>query len=205
MRPTQKTRKASRRADSLEGQLLIAMPTMTDRWFGRSVVYMCAHTAKGAMGLIINQKAKNISFSDLLAHLEIVPKAARQSLPIAVSERCVHAGGPVETARGFVLHTADYVDGTTTLAIGKDICLTATVDIVRAIAQGVGPTQSLLALGYASWGSGQLEAEFQANGWLHCAADADLVFAPKLKDKYDLAMAKLGIQPGFLVSDVGHA
>ena len=200
-----KTRKSQPRGDSLEGKLLIAMPALTDKWFSRSVIYMCAHSAKGAMGLIINQRAKNISFTDLLSHLEIAVPAGKRKLPGSVTKQCVHVGGPVETARGFVLHSADYADGTTTLVIDKDICLTATVDIVRAMARGTGPAQSLLALGYASWGAGQLESEMQSNAWLHCQPDDDLVFSPDLGTKHERAMAKLGISPGFLVADAGHA
>ncbi len=185
--------------------MLIAMPTLTDKWFSRSLVYICAHSPKGAMGLIVNQQAKNISFSDLLSHLTIAIPTGTKALPDDLSGRCVHVGGPVETARGFVLHTSDYADGTTTLVIDSGICLTATVDIVRAMARGSGPSRSLLALGYASWGAGQLETEFQSNSWLHCAADANLVFDDNLSLKYDRAMAKLGIEPGHFVSEAGHA
>jgi putative transcriptional regulator len=200
-----KPRKSARTGDTLEGQMLIAMPTMTDKWFSRSLVYICAHSPKGAMGLIVNQRAKNISFSDLLSHLKIAMPTGRKALPEALTGRCVHVGGPVETARGFVLHSSDYADGTTTLVIDSSICLTATVDIVRAMARGSGPSRSLLALGYASWGAGQLETEFQSNAWLHCAADADLIFDENLPLKYDRAMAKLGIEPGHFVSEAGHA
>jgi putative transcriptional regulator len=207
MIPPLKTKRKARKnkGDSLEGQLLIAMPSLTDKWFSRSLVYMCAHTSKGAMGLIINQRAKNISFTDLLSHLEIAVPTGKRALPRDVSKRAVHVGGPVETARGFVLHSADYADGTTTLTIDNGICLTATVDIVRAMARGKGPTQSLLALGYASWGAGQLETELQSNTWLHVAPDDDLLFGDDLGAKHARAMAKLGIDPGFLVNAAGHA
>jgi putative transcriptional regulator len=205
MKTPSKTRKAAARGDSLEGQMLIAMPTMTDKWFSRSVVYICAHSPKGAMGLIVNQRAKNISFTDLLSHLQIALPTGKKAISDDLLDRCVHVGGPVETARGFVLHSSDYADGTTTLIIDAGICLTATVDIVRAMARGAGPSQSLLALGYASWGAGQLEAEFQSNAWLHCAADTELVFDDDLLNKYDRAMAKLGIEPGHFVSSPGHA
>jgi putative transcriptional regulator len=183
---------------------LIAMPTMTDKWFARSVVYMCAHSSKGAMGLIVNQRAKNISFTDLLSHLKIAkPAGKRGTGPVA--GRSVLVGGPVETARGFVLHSSDYADGTTTLVIDSGICLTATVDIVRAMARGNGPERSLLALGYASWGAGQLESELQSNAWLHCPADLDLIFDADLTSKYGRAMAKIGIDPGHFISEAGHA
>jgi putative transcriptional regulator len=204
MRQLQRKRQGPRGSGhSLEGQLLIAMPSLTDKWFARSVVYMCAHSSKGAMGLIINQKAKNISFADLLSHLEIA-KAAGVDADEAAGH-LVHIGGPVETARGFVLHSNDYADGTTTLTIDKGICLTATVDIVRAIARGRGPSQSILALGYASWSAGQLDGEFKSNDWLHCPADPELIFAPDLGTKYERAMAKLGIDPGHFVPTAGHA
>jgi putative transcriptional regulator len=207
MKPAIRTRRSARKGDSLEGQLLIAMPTMTDKWFSRSVVYICAHSAKGAMGLIVNQRAKNISFADLLSHLKIAKPAGQKvdANGAMLSKRCVQVGGPVETARGFVLHSADYADGTTTLVIDSNICLTATVDIVRAMAKGSGPQRSLLALGYSSWGAGQLETEFQSNAWLHCSADLDLIFDGDLVSKYDRAMAKLGIDPGHFVSEAGHA
>jgi putative transcriptional regulator len=205
MKTANKSRKLAPTADTLEGKMLIAMPTMSDKWFARSLVYICAHSEKGAMGLIVNQRAKNISFSDLLSHLKIAMPTGKKALPETMADRCIHVGGPVETARGFVLHSSDYADGTTTLVIDTDISLTATVDIVRAMARGSGPTRSLLALGYASWGAGQLETEFQANAWLHCAADTDLIFDADLSHKYDRAMAKIGIEPGHFVSDAGHA
>jgi putative transcriptional regulator len=202
-KPKRKVRK--NKGDSLEGQLLIAMPSLTDKWFSRSLIYMCAHTSKGAMGLIVNQRAKNISFTDLLSHLEIAVPTGKRALPRDVSKRTVHVGGPVETARGFVLHSSDYADGTTTLVIDNGICLTATVDIVRAMARGKGPAQSLLALGYASWGAGQLESELHSNTWLHVAPDDALLFDEDLGSKHGRAMAKLGIAPGFLVNAAGHA
>lgn len=178
---------------------------MSDKRFARSVIYMCAHSKRGAMGLIINQRADHISFPELLEHLQIAKPARGRKAPKGGSSNHVLVGGPVEQARGFVLHSADYITETSTLAIDEGICLTATVDIVRAIARGVGPKRSLLALGYASWSPGQLESEIQANGWLNVAADPDLIFEPDLGIKYDLAMARLGINPAFLVNEAGHA
>lgn len=192
-------------AHSLEGQLLIAMPTMPDRRFQKSVIYMCAHSAKGAMGLIVNQRADHISFSELLEHLEIEPKPRGRGEAISISDRRIHVGGPVETARGFVLHSPDYASDRSTLSIDDNYSLTATVDIVRAIARGSGPSRSMLALGYAQWSPGQLEREMQANGWLHCAADEDLVFGKDLKQVYGRALSKIGIEPGFFVTQAGHA
>jgi putative transcriptional regulator len=189
----------------LSGQLLIAMPLMTDRRFYRSVIYMCAHSEEGAMGLIINQRAPNLSFPDLLERLGITPDPDEEGIADELMSRNVHMGGPVETGRGFVLHTADYFSESSTLAIENGVCLTATLDILKAIAAGEGPDRALLALGYAGWSPGQLESEIQANGWLNCPADIDLVFDPDLDAKYPRALAKIGIDPSHLVSDAGHA
>ena len=190
---------------SLSGQLLIAMPGMADKRFHRSVIYMCAHSEKGAMGLIINQKASQISFPDLLSQLEIGPDRDRQKFPELIEAKPVHIGGPVDNSRGFVLHSSDYFAEDSTLAIDADVCLTATLDILKAIARGRGPQRSLLALGYAGWSAGQLEGELQANGWLHCPADAELVFETDLSDKYDHALGRIGVDPIHLVSEAGHA
>lgn len=188
----------------LDGQLLIAMPIMTDRRFARSVVYVCAHTDDGAMGLVINQRAPNMAYPDLLERLGIVAPNDRDILP-DLTRRPVHVGGPVETGRGFVLHSSDYNSSDSTLKIDETVSLTATIDILRDIASGGGPDRSLLALGYASWGAGQLESEFAANGWLNCPADPDLVFDPDLDSKYRLAMEKLGVDLSRLVGQAGHA
>lgn len=192
----------------LNGQLLIAMPSMTDPRFARSVIYMCAHSEDGAMGLIINQTAKNISFTDLLDRLEIYPDDTDDEEDFDdLPDVPIHVGGPVETGRGFVLHTADYFVKDTTLKIQNGICLTATLEILKAIASGYGPDQAILALGYAGWSPGQLESEIQANGWLNCPATADVVFADGRaeSDKYALALATMGIDPSHLVADAGHA
>lgn len=193
----------------LEGQLLVAMPRMTDRRFRRSVIYLCAHSAEGAMGLIINQHADHIDFPDLLDRLgissEIADGGESPELPDAAISLPVHNGGPVETGRGFVLHTSDYFIDEATMAIRDGVCLTATLDILRAIAAGNGPEQALLALGYAGWSPGQLESEIQANGWLHCPASIDLVFDGDPEAKYLRALASIGIDPSHLVADAGHA
>lgn len=200
--------KRRRKSDTgfLDGQLLVAMPLMTDRRFARSVIYMCAHSDDGAMGLIINQRATHITAPDLLERLGIDTRAGDGdevsedilSLPIQV-------GGPVETGRGFVLHSGDYFSEDSTLTIESGICLTATIDILKAIASGNGPDKALLALGYSGWSPGQLESEIQANGWLSCPADPEIVFGTDLEAKYTRAMAKLGINLSHLVSDAGHA
>jgi putative transcriptional regulator len=188
----------------LDGQLLIAMPIMTDKRFARSVIYMCAHSAEGAMGLIINQRASHISFSELMKQLSIVPDGS-DDIEIELADMDVHVGGPVETGRGFVLHSADYYAAESTLTIDDGVSLTATVDILKAIAGGKGPDRAILALGYAGWRAGQLESEIAANGWLHCSADADLLFDRDLEQKYGRALSKIGIDPSHLVSEAGHA
>jgi putative transcriptional regulator len=189
----------------LDGQSLIAMPAMGDPRFARSVIYLCAHSADGAMGIIINQRAPNISFTELLEQLNIVPAEDRISLPSALHAMAVHLGGPVETGRGFVLHSADYFKAESTLPIDESVCLTATIDILRDIAKGTGPDKALLALGYAGWAPGQLENEIQANGWLNCPADPVLIFDPEVDRKYLRALNKIGIDPVRLVNDAGHA
>ena len=194
---------------TLEGQLLIAMPRMTDRRFQRSVIYMCAHSDQGAMGLIVNQNAEHIDFPDLLERLGLVAEIFTGSgtieLPDELLDIPVHVGGPVDSGRGFVLHSSDYFVQDSTLQILDGVCLTATLDILRAMATGKGPKHTLLALGYAGWSPGQLESEIQANGWLHCPADMDLIFDADNESKYARAMAKIGIDPSHLVADAGHA
>jgi putative transcriptional regulator len=189
----------------LDGQLLIAMPVMSDPRFARSVIYVCAHSEDGAMGLVINQRAAHISFPDLLERLGIVPSGPDEELPDNLRAMSIHVGGPVETGRGFVLHSSDYFANDSTLPIEDGVCLTATIDILKAIASGTGPHQAILALGYAGWSPGQLESEIQANGWLNCPADPDLLFDPDLDSKYMRALAKIGIDPSHLVNDSGHA
>jgi putative transcriptional regulator len=197
--------KRTERDGYLDGQLLIAMPAMGDPRFARSVIYMCAHSPEGAMGIIINQRAPNISFTELLSQLNIVPPEDRIRVPSPLHAMAVHLGGPVETGRGFVLHSADYFKAESTLPIDESVCLTATIDILRDIAKGTGPDKALLALGYAGWAPGQLESEFHANGWLNCPADPDLIFDAEVDRKYTRALGRLGIDPLRLVSDSGHA
>jgi putative transcriptional regulator len=204
MRMIRKTRKGSG-SGYLDGQLLIAMPTMVDRRFARSVIYMCAHSAEGAMGLVINQRASHISFPDLIERLEIVGTDAEETMPPDMLSMAIHVGGPVEPERGFVLHSSDYFAASSTLPIDDEVCLTATIDILKAMATGKGPNRAILALGYAGWAPGQLENEIQANGWLHCPPDLDLIFERNLEQKYDRALSKIGIDPMHLVSSAGHA
>jgi len=185
--------------------MLIAMPSMRDERFTRSVIYVCAHSSEGAMGIVVNQPAANINFPDLLVQLEVIPAPDLIQLPRRAGTVKVLRGGPVETARGFVLHSADFFIENSTLPIDEGICLTATLDILKAIARGDGPASALLALGYAGWAPGQLETEIQENGWLHCAADPELIFGSDTDTKYERALKKIGIDLGMLSSEAGHA
>jgi len=189
----------------LDGQILIAMPVMDDPRFERSVIYLCAHSPEGAMGIIVNRPAGSIDFPGLLVQLDIIKKAEQIKLPENAESMKVLRGGPVETGRGFVLHSSDFFIEDATLQIDDGICLTATVDILKAIAKGGGPKHAILALGYAGWAAGQLENEIQHNGWLHCDADPDLIFGADADEKYLRALRKIGIDPGMLSTNAGHA
>jgi putative transcriptional regulator len=181
----------------LTGQLLIAMPQMTDPRFERSVIYICAHTADGAMGLVVNREIEALTFPDLLTQLNIDAEVVDDKIQILF-------GGPVETGRGFVLHSSDYVQNTTML-VDKRVGLTATMEVLKDIASGKGPRLNILALGYAGWGPGQLDAEIHANGWLSVPADDGLVFDPDLDKKWERALAKIGVDFSMLSGDAGHA
>ena len=209
-RPRIVRRKASKGEKSpapgyLDGQLLIAMPVMEDPRFERSVIYLCAHSSEGAMGIVVNHPAGSIDFPELLVQLDIIGKGEQIKLPQNAETMKVLKGGPVETGRGFVLHSSDFFIKDATLRIDEGICLTATVDILKAIAKGAGPKHAILALGYAGWDAGQLENEIQDNGWLHCDADPDLVFGGDVEEKYLRALRKIGIDPGMLSNEAGHA
>jgi putative transcriptional regulator len=188
----------------LDGQLLIAMPGMSDPRFERSVIYMCAHSEQGAMGIIINKTTPMMSFGELLSQLDLVPDDPLAPPP-DLMQMPVLFGGPVEQGRGFVLHTSDYFTADSSLPVANNIALTATVDILRAMAKGEGPERAVLALGYAGWAPGQLENEIQHNGWLTCQADEDLVFGLDFDDRYVAALRKLKIDPAMLSSESGHA
>ena len=182
---------------TLQGQFLIAMPSMGDSRFQQSVIYVCAHSEEGAMGLVVNRPADHITFDELLDQLSIdAPSPAR--VP-------VHLGGPVETGRGFVLHSPDYAGTGSTIGVGEGVDLTATVDVLRAMATGAGPARSLLVLGYAGWGPGQLEAEIIANGWLTSEGDPALIFEADADEKWTRALAALGVDPTGLSGEAGHA
>ncbi|HEX2255180.1 MAG TPA: YqgE/AlgH family protein [Afifellaceae bacterium] len=189
----------------LDGHLLIAMPSMADPRFARSVIYVCAHSADGAMGIVVNKLLPEINFRELLVQLEIVDTPQGAHLPSAVDAIRVHRGGPVETGRGFVLHSSDFFLESATLPIADGVCLTATLEILRAISAGRGPSRAILALGYAGWAPGQLESEIQANGWLHGPADKAILFDADIDSKYERAMAKIGVNAGMLSTDAGHA
>ncbi|MEM8811507.1 MAG: YqgE/AlgH family protein [Pseudomonadota bacterium] len=195
----------SEEIDYLNGQLLIAMPGLDSTRFGRTVIYMCVHSEDGAMGIVLNQVAEQVSFPDLLGQLHVIDADKVQELPTQVDGMHVFKGGPVETGRGFVLHSDDYFLQNATLPIEGGICLTATLEILKAIAEDRGPENALLALGYAGWAPGQLETEIQNNGWLTCPTETDLVFDSDVDGKYDRALSLLGIDIGALSSQAGHA
>lgn len=181
----------------LTGQFLVAMPSMTDPRFQRTVIYLCVHNAEGAMGLVVNRLVESLTFDELLEQLSIPPTFGGDGIR-------VHFGGPVESGRGFVLHSTEYVREGTVL-MDNGIGLTATVDILRDIADGSGPRDSLLALGYAGWGPGQLDGEIQENSWLTVPADPDLLFDTALDRKWDRAVGMLGFDPTLLSMEAGHA
>jgi putative transcriptional regulator len=182
----------------LRGQLLIAMPGMGDPRFAQSVVYMCAHSPEGAMGLIVNKPTPEINFSTLLTQLGLTAGAGMRDIR-------VHFGGPVEQSRGFVLHSTDYPGGPTTLKVDDAVSMTASLDVLEAIVAGRGPASTLMALGYAGWGPGQLEAEIGANGWLTAASRPELVFGRANEHKWSAALKSLGINPLSLSSTAGRA
>lgn len=197
--------RAGRTRGLLDGQVLVAMPGMADERFARSVVYLCAHSGDGAMGIVVNRRAPGLNFPDLLVQLDVI----EPSQAIRVKERAggvqVLRGGPVESGRGFVIHSSDYRLEDATLAIDERVSLTATLDVLRAIAGGDGPARCVLALGYAGWAPGQLEGEIAANGWLHGPADEALIFGADHEAKYERALRLIGVDPGMLSSEVGHA
>ena len=181
----------------LTGQLLIAMPAMDTPAFVQTVIYMCAHSPEGAMGLVVNRPISAPRFGELLQQLDVTPAPPRRQI-----ELC--RGGPVEEARGFVLHTADWT-GDGTLRVDDSLALTASLDVLKAIADGEGPARGLLALGYAGWGPGQLDQEIQQNAWLSAPATLDLVFDPDHDTKWRRAFASLKVDPALLSSAAGHA
>ena len=180
------------------------MPGMADERFARSVIYLCAHSEDGAMGIIVNQASRVKNFPELLVQLNVISSDDLIQLPQGAEGIQVLTGGPVQTDRGFVLHSPDFHLDNSTMPIDDSVSLTATIDILRAIAAGNGPHQALLALGYAGWDAGQLEDEMQHNGWLHCPADPALLFDHSLDTKYDRALRAMGVDPARLSASVGH-
>jgi len=187
----------NRQADPLTGQILVAMPTLADPNFAQTVILVCAHSADGAMGIILNRSLERPSFEGLLQQLEILPRPPQRDIRLC-------AGGPVENVRGFVVHTTDWI-GDGTLRVDEALGLTTSLDILKAIAQGEGPRACLLALGYSGWGPGQLEAEFGQNSWLSVPADEDLVFDGANETRWRRAMQKLHVDPALLSPTAGHA
>ena len=183
--------------NSLTGQLLIAMPGMQDPRFEKTVIFVCAHNADGAMGLIVNKPINSITFPDLLEQLNVTDHGASSIIDIQL-------GGPVDETRGFVLHSLDYIRDAT-LVVDEETALTASLDILREIASGDGPRRCFLALGYAGWGAGQLDREILNNGWLNVESDEELVFGENLGNKWVQALKKMGIDPRMLSDSVGHA
>lgn len=183
---------------NLTGKLLIAMPDMGDPRFDHAVIYMCAHSSDGAMGLIVNKPAPDVRLVDLLEQLDI------DDGELATDVR-IHFGGPVETGRGFVLHTGDYTSGAGTMEVANGVAMTATLDILEDIAMGSGPKRSMLGLGYTGWGPGQLEGELVQNGWLVCDATDDIVFGRAAEHKWTAALKVLGIDPLMLSASGGSA
>lgn len=181
----------------LEGQLLIATPVITGSCFYRAVIYVCVHNEDGAMGIVINHLIQNVTIRDILKQLSIEPIKLTHDIP-------VHFGGPVDPARGFVLHTDDYSRSETVL-MGESIALTSNIEVLRDIALGQGPAESLLALGYAGWAPGQLEEEIEANSWITVPATKELVFDTGNPDKWTKAAASVGIDLLKLSTTVGHA
>lgn len=182
----------------LTGKILIAMPGMGDPRFEHSVVFICSHNDDGAMGLIVN-KSTDLQLTDLLSQLEITPKGSAQG------QMPVYFGGPVETARGFVLHSPDYDSSLHSMTVNDEFSMTATLDILEDIALGNGPGRALMMLGYAGWGPGQLEDEISANGWLTGEADVGMIHAGPEVDKWSAALQALGVDPLTLSASAGHA
>lgn len=199
-----KSNKLAKQTDlSLQNHFLIAMPGMRDERFMRSVIYMCAHSSEGAMGIIIN-RTQQLGFTEVLVELGILDREKSIRLPAHARNITVRNGGPVDRSRGFVLHSGDYMVDSS-MSVSEGVCLTATIDILRAISTGQGPRQALMALGYSGWGAGQLEAEIADNGWLACPATPEMLFDGEVDTIYDRILASLGIDLAHLSGSAGHA
>ncbi|BCW90227.1 hypothetical protein sos41_33950 [Alphaproteobacteria bacterium SO-S41] len=197
------SRKVTKRSSAgdgyLNGRLLIAMPTMNDPNFEKTVVLLCHHTPETAMGIVINKALGGMSFDKLLKQLKVdAPRGRRSDLT-------VHYGGPIQTTRGFVLHSDDYKNDEATLQVCEGIALTATMDVLKALGHGEGPAQAFFALGYAGWGAGQLESELQENAWLVGDAEQGIVFGRELEAKWLEALTRIGVDPAMVTDAAGHA
>lgn len=188
---------------SLQNHFLVAMPTMRDERFARSVIYVCAHGDDGAMGLIIN-RTQQLGFTDVLVELGILERSQSIRLPARARNMAVRNGGPVDRSRGFVLHSGDYMVDSS-MIVSDQVCLTATIDILRDISAGRGPQQALMALGYSGWGAGQLETEIAENGWLACPATPEFLFENEVDTLYDRILASIGVNLTHLSNVTGHA
>jgi putative transcriptional regulator len=197
------TLKNRRERGFFDGQFLIAMPGVDDSNFARTVIFICAHSDAGAMGFIIN-RPQDLTFTDVLLHLDMIKDDEAIMMPPPSRDLPIQTGGPVESGRGFVLHSDDYLCDSS-IPVSDDISMTATLDIIRAISKGKGPKRATMLLGYAGWGAGQLEAEIGNNGWLNCPANEALIFDPNLDDKYERALAGMGVNAAMLSTEAGHA
>lgn len=193
-----------RAMNSLEGQFLVAMPDMQDENFARSVILIVGHGTEGAMGLMVNQELDNLRFADILDELDLGDPDAVIRLPDTIRDRAVMRGGPVEKGRGFVLHSGDYHSGNT-YKVSDDLGLTATLDVLKAMAFGPAPRRALFALGCCGWSPGQLEDEISANGWLTVPFSRELLFEVPVDQRYERALESLHITPATLSPDAGHA
>jgi putative transcriptional regulator len=191
--------------NTLQGQFLVAMPQMGDERFQDSVIYLVGHSEEGAMGLVVNQSLDEMLFEDILEELELGRKEEIIKLPERVRRREVLRGGPVQQSRGFVLHSSDYFRDGNSYTVNEDIVLTATLDILKAMAFGPEPNESLFALGYCGWGAGQLEGEIAGNGWLTVPFSRELLFGTPIAKRYEAALGKLGITRASLSSFAGRA
>jgi putative transcriptional regulator len=190
--------------ESLEGKFLIAMPGMGDHRFEKTVIFLCAHNAEGAMGFVVNRRLEQPTMAGFLTQLSIVNADEAKGLPPQLAREPMRSGGPVEPGRGFVLHSPDF-RAASTLQVTGEVCLTATLEILRAIATGKGPRKSLLVLGYSGWAGGQLESEIAANGWLTSQSDAGVIFETPDEGKYRRALGLLGVDPRLLSAESGRA
>ena len=191
--------------NSLKGEFLVAMPGMGDERFRDTVVYIVGHGDEGAMGLVINRPVEDMSFADILEELGLGEKDEIIRLPSAVREREVLRGGPMQKGRGFVLHSPDYFREGNSYAVNDEICLTATLDILKAMAFQDAPSDAVFALGYCGWAPGQLENEIALNGWLTVPFSRNLLFGSQLSERYDIALSQLGITRATLSGVAGHA